>query len=57
MKCNKRGMTKSEEDLRQAVVIVAVLNLAQIGVEFSMAEIIGAVSLLADSIDFLEDVQ
>lgn len=48
-------MTKSEEGLRRAVVIVAVLNLAYFGVEFSMAEIIGSVSLLADSIDFLED--
>lgn len=48
-------MTKSEEDLRRAVIIVAVLNLAYFGVEFSMAEIIGSVSLLADSIDFLED--
>ncbi|HEU5407181.1 MAG TPA: cation transporter [Nitrospira sp.] len=48
-------MTKSEEDLRRAVVIVAVLNLAYFGVEFTMAEIIGSVSLLADSIDFLED--
>ena len=48
-------MTKSEEDLRRAVVIVAVLNLAYFGVEFSVAEIIGSVSLLADSIDFLED--
>lgn len=48
-------MTKSEEGLRRAVVIVAVLNLAYFAVEFSMAEIIGSVSLLADSIDFLED--
>jgi Co/Zn/Cd efflux system component len=48
-------MTKSEEDLRRAVVLVAVLNLAYFGVEFSMAELIGSVSLLADSIDFLED--
>jgi Co/Zn/Cd efflux system component len=48
-------MTKDEEDLRRAVVIVAVLNLAYFVVELSMAEIIGSVSLLADSIDFLED--
>lgn len=48
-------MTKSEEDLRRAVLIVAVLNLAYFGVEFAVAEIIGSVSLLADSIDFLED--
>lgn len=49
-------MTKSEEGLRRAVVIVAMLNLAYFGNEFSMAELIGSVSLLADSIDFLEDV-
>lgn len=48
-------MMKSEEDLRRAVLIVAVLNLAYFGVEFAVAEIIGSVSLLADSIDFLED--
>ncbi len=48
-------MTKSEEGLWRAVVIVAVLNLAYFVVEFSVAEIIGSVSLLADSIDFLED--
>lgn len=48
-------MTKSEEELRRAVLIVAVLNLAYFGVEFAVAEIIGSVSLLADSIDFLED--
>ena len=55
MEYSETGMTKSEEGLRRAVVIVAVLNLAYFGVEFSMAEIIGSVSLLADSIDFLED--
>lgn len=48
-------MTKSEEDLRRAVRIVAILNLAYFGIEFAVAEIIGSVSLLADSIDFLED--
>jgi Co/Zn/Cd efflux system component len=41
--------------LRSAVAIVAVLNLAYFGVEFSVALSIGSVSLFADSIDFLED--
>ena len=40
---------------RFAVVLVAVLNLAYFGVEFSVALNIGSVSLFADSIDFLED--
>jgi Co/Zn/Cd efflux system component len=41
--------------LKQAVVWVAVLNLAYFGVEFSVARAIDSVSLFADSIDFLED--
>src|SRR4051794_5918818 len=41
--------------LRRAVKIVALLNLAYFGVEFAVAQGIGAVSLFADSIDFLED--
>ena len=41
--------------LRHAVRIVALLNLAYFGVEFSVALLIGSVSLFADSIDFLED--
>jgi len=41
--------------LRTAVAIVAALNLAYFGVEFSVAFRIGSVSLFADSIDFLED--
>jgi len=40
---------------RQAVAIVAILNLAYFGVEFTVALSIGSVSLFADSIDFLED--
>ena len=40
---------------RPAVALVAVLNLAYFGVEFSVALNIGSVSLFADSIDFLED--
>jgi Co/Zn/Cd efflux system component len=41
--------------LRHAVRVVALLNLAYFGVEFSLALMIGSVSLFADSIDFLED--
>ncbi|MCE7973513.1 MAG: cation transporter [Leptolyngbya sp. PLA1] len=40
---------------RRAALIVAGLNLAYFFVEFSVALSIGSVSLLADSIDFLED--
>jgi|ERR1051326_4374436 Co/Zn/Cd efflux system component len=40
---------------RQVVRLVAVLNLAFFGIEFSVARMIGSVSLFADSIDFLED--
>lgn len=41
--------------LRQTVLIVAALNLAYFGVEFLAALRAGSVSLLADSVDFLED--
>jgi Co/Zn/Cd efflux system component len=41
--------------LRQAVRLVALLNPAYFGVEFAVALSIGSVSLLADSVDFLED--
>lgn len=41
--------------LRRTVVRVALLNLAYFGVEFAVALTIGAVSLIADSVDFLED--
>lgn len=40
---------------RRAVAWVAALNLAYFGIEFAVALSIGAVSLFADSIDFLED--
>jgi Co/Zn/Cd efflux system component len=43
------------QSLRQAVRLVAILNLAYFGVEFAVALHIGSVSLFADSIDFLED--
>jgi Co/Zn/Cd efflux system component len=44
-----------EAALRRAVIAVASLNLAYFFVEFGVARHIGSVSLLADSIDFLED--
>lgn len=43
------------EGLRRAVYVVALLNLVYFGVEFTVAYEIGSVSLLADSVDFLED--
>ncbi len=43
------------ENLRKAVIVVAILNLGYFGVEFAVAAAIGSVSLFADSIDFLED--
>ena len=45
----------SDAELRRAVRLVAVLNLAYFGVEFLVALRIGSASLLADSVDFLED--
>lgn len=44
-----------EREFRNAVRLVALLNLGYFGVEFSVALAIGSVSLFADSIDFLED--
>lgn len=44
-----------DKSLRQAVIIVALANLAYFGVEFAVARHIGSVSLYADSIDFFED--
>ncbi|WP_020178504.1 cation transporter [Methylopila sp. M107] len=41
--------------LRRAVAIVAALNLGYFGLEFAVALAIGSVSLIADSVDFLED--
>jgi Co/Zn/Cd efflux system component len=42
-------------NLRKAVIIVAILNLAYFGVEFAVALAISSVALFADSVDFLED--
>jgi Co/Zn/Cd efflux system component len=44
-----------DRDLRRAVRLVALLNLAYFGIEFAVALAIGSVSLFADSVDFLED--
>lgn len=48
-------MTSEGAALRRVVQIVALLNLAYFGIEFSVALAIGSVSLLADSADFFED--
>lgn len=45
----------SLDAFRRAARIVALLNLLYFGIEFAVALTIGSVSLLADSIDFLED--
>ncbi len=41
--------------LRRVVLVVALLNLGYFFVEFTVALVAGSVSLLADSVDFLED--
>jgi len=46
---------RMKNEMRNAVRVVALLNLAYFGVEFGVALMIGSVSLFADSIDFLED--
>ena len=43
------------ERLQRIVLIVAMLNFAYFFVEFAVALAAGSVSLLADSVDFLED--
>ncbi|HEY0893107.1 MAG TPA: cation transporter [Cellvibrio sp.] len=45
----------ANNSLRQAVLIVALVNLTYFFVEFVVAQKIGSVSLFADSVDFLED--
>ena len=45
----------ADPPLRRTVARVAAVNLAYFGVEFAVALAIGSVSLLADSVDFLED--
>lgn len=44
-----------DQALRRTVVVVALVNCAYFGVEFAVGLAIGSVSLLADSVDFLED--
>ena len=44
-----------DRELHRAIRIVALLNLAYFDIEFGIALTIGSVSLMADSIDFLED--
>ncbi len=41
--------------LRRVVIWVAGINLVYFGIEFSIAAVIGSVSLFADSVGFLED--
>lgn len=48
-------MKAGASGLRRTVTLVALLNLGYFGVELGVALAIGSVSLLADSIDFLED--
>ena len=48
-------MNASDSGIRRAVLIVALLNFAYFGIEFVVAQVIGSVSLFADSVDFLED--
>jgi Co/Zn/Cd efflux system component len=45
----------AQNGFRRTVLVVALLNLGYFGVEFVVAVSLGSVSLLADSIDFLED--
>jgi len=44
-----------DNNLRRVVLFAALLNLGYFAVEFVIALAIGSVSLLADSVDFLED--
>lgn len=48
-------MTNLSSGIRRAVALVAGLNFAYFVVEFAVAQVIGSVSLFADSVDFLED--
>lgn len=48
-------ISRMGEGLKRTVIYVALLNLGYFGVEFLVALSIGSVSLLADSVDFLED--
>lgn len=52
---NGTSDTTSTRQLRRAIFLVALFNLAYFGIEFGVARSIGSVSLFADSVDFLED--
>jgi len=49
------AILETDPRLRRTVLTVVALNLAYFGIEFTVATLIGSVSLFADSIDFLED--
>lgn len=49
------SVIQPDDHLKRAVQLVALLNLAYFGVEFSVGLSIGSASLFADSVDFLED--
>ena len=53
--CYRCSIVSETVQLRRAVLVVALANLLYFGVEFAVARRIGSVSLLADSVDFLED--
>jgi Co/Zn/Cd efflux system component len=55
MDADDETLATDAPSLRKVVGLVAFLNLAYFGVEFAVALAIGSVSLLADSVDFLED--
>ncbi len=52
---NNHLVVAEEADLRKAVRFVAIANFAYFGIDFAVAQLIGSVSLFADSVDFLED--
>ena len=49
-------ISSPDQGVRESVRLAASLNLAYFFIEFSVALVIGSVSLFADSVDFLEDV-
>ena len=53
----KSGHTDADQEVRfrRVIALVVAANLAYFGIEFAVARHIGSVSLLADSVDFLED--
>lgn len=55
MPADHHDVARDPSRLRRIVLVVALLNLAYFFVEFTVALTSGSVSLLADSVDFLED--